>query len=146
MELNTIGPAKGAKKKPKRIGRGQGSGHGKTAGKGHKGQRARSGPKSARGYEGGQMPLQRRVPKRGFTNIFKKHYEVVNVAQLNVFERGAEITPEALRERRMVKLNRDGVKILGDGDLKVSLTVRANLFSQSAKEKIEAVGGKAEVI
>ncbi|GAB4351556.1 MAG: 50S ribosomal protein L15 [Candidatus Abyssubacteria bacterium] len=146
MELNTISPAKGAKKKPKRVGRGPGSGRGKTAGKGHKGQKARSGPKSARGYEGGQMPLQRRVPKRGFRNIFKKLYEVVNVEQLNIFESGTEISPETLRQKGMVKLNRDGVKILGNGELKTSLTVRANLFSRSAKDKIEAAGGKAEVI
>jgi large subunit ribosomal protein L15 len=146
MELNTITPPKGARKKPKRIGRGEGSGHGKTAGKGHKGQRARSGPKSARGFEGGQMPLQRRVPKRGFRNIFKKEYEVLNVDRLNVFEAGTEVTPERLSQAGIVKLNRDGVKILGNGEISVGLTVRANHFSASAREKIEKAGGKAEVI
>lgn len=146
MELNNIKPPCGARKKPKRVGRGRGSGHGKTAGKGTKGQRSRSGPKSSRGYEGGQMPLQRRVPKRGFTNIFRKEYEVINVERLNSFEKGSEVTPELLNEKGMVKLNRDGVKILGNGELKVSLTVRANLFSKSAREKIEAAGGKVEVV
>lgn len=146
MELNTIGPPKGARKKPKRVGRGRGSGHGKTAGRGAKGQMSRSGHKSTRGYEGGQMPLQRRVPKRGFTNIFRKEYEVVNVEQLNAFDGGKEVTPELLRESKMVKLNRDGVKVLGDGELKVALTVRAHRFSAPARNKIEAAGGRAEVI
>ena len=146
MELNNIRSPRGARKKPKRVGRGRGSGHGKTACRGTKGQRSRSGSKSSRGYEGGQMPLQRRVPKRGFTNIFKKEYEVVNVERLGSFESGTEVTPELLSEKGVVKLNRDGVKILGDGELKVSLTVRANLFSRSAREKIEAAGGKVEVI
>ncbi len=146
MELNNIKSPRGARKKPKRLGRGRGSGHGKTAGRGSKGQRSRSGSKSSRGYEGGQMPLQRRVPKRGFTNIFKKEYEVVNVERLGSFESGTEVTPELLSEKGVVKLNRDGVKILGNGELKVSLTVRANLFSRSAREKIEAAGGKVEVI
>jgi large subunit ribosomal protein L15 len=146
MELNTLKSPRGAHKKRKRVGRGRGSGHGKTACKGHKGQRARSGPKSSRGFEGGQMPLQRRVPKRGFTNIFKKEYEIVNVSRLNDFEGGTEVTPEALGLKGIVRLNRDGVKILGDGELKVALTVRANLFTRTAREKIEAAGGKAEVI
>jgi large subunit ribosomal protein L15 len=146
MELNTIKPPKGARKKNKRVGRGRSSGHGKTSCRGSKGQRARSGSKSARGYEGGQMPLQRRVPKRGFTNIFKKHYEVVNVERLNAFDSGAEVTPELLNEKGIVRLNRDGIKILGSGELKASLTVRAHLFSKTAKEKIEAAGGKVEVI
>jgi large subunit ribosomal protein L15 len=110
------------------------------------GQRSRSGNKSARGYEGGQMPLQRRVPKRGFTNIFRKEYEVVNVDLLNSFEKGTEVTPELLNEKGIVRLNRGGVKILGDGEVTVALTVRANRFSKTAKEKIEAAGGKAEVI
>ncbi len=146
MEIEHIKPPAGARKRHKRIGRGQGSGHGQTAGKGVKGQRARSGPKSSRGYEGGQMPLQRRLPKRGFKNIFKKEYEVVNVEQLNSFGQGAEVTPALLKEKGMVRLNRDGVKILGDGELKVGLTVRADEFSKSARAKIEAAGGKAEVV
>ncbi len=146
MELNTIKPPRGSRKKVKRLGRGRGSGHGKTACRGAKGQRSRSGNKSARGYEGGQMPLQRRVPKRGFTNIFRKEYEVVNVEKLNSFENGAEVTPELLEEKGIVRLKQDGVKILGVGDLKVSLTVRANRFSKTAKEKIEAAGGKVEVV
>jgi large subunit ribosomal protein L15 len=146
MELNTIKPPKGSRKKNKRVGRGRSSGHGKTSCRGHKGQRARAGAKSARGYEGGQMPLQRRIPKRGFTNIFKKDYEVINVERLNAFESGAEVTPELLGERGMVRKNRGAVKVLGTGELKVSLTVRAHLFSKTAKEKIEAAGGKVEVI
>ena len=146
MELNTIKSPDGARKKPKRVGRGRSSGHGKTSCRGENGQRSRSGSKSARGYEGGQMPLQRRVPKRGFTNIFRKEYETVNVESLNAFENGAEVTPELLGEKGIVKLKRDGVKILGDGELKVSLTVRANRFSKTAKEKIEAAGGKVEVV
>ncbi len=146
MELNSLKPPKGARKNRKRVGRGNASGHGKTATKGSKGQRARSGPKSSRGYEGGQMPLQRRVPKRGFTNIFKKEYEVVNVDRLAVFEAGTEVTPELLQKAGIVKLNREGVKILGDGELKVGLTVRAHKFTGSAREKIEKAGGKAEVV
>jgi large subunit ribosomal protein L15 len=146
MELNNIKPPRGARKRNKRVGRGEASGHGKTSCKGNKGQRARSGPKSGRGFEGGQMPLQRRVPKRGFVNIFRKEYEIVNVERLNSFEGGTEVTPELLSQRGMVKLNRDGVKVLGDGALKVSLTVRAHVFSKSAREKIEAAGGKAEVV
>lgn len=146
MQLNTIKPPDGARKKRKRVGRGEGSGRGKTAGKGNKGQRSRSGPKSSRGYEGGQMPLQRRVPKRGFKNIFRKDYEVLNVDRLNVFEQGTEVTPELLSQAGIVKLNRGGVKILGNGEISVSLTVRAHRFTASAKEKIEKAGGKAEVI
>lgn len=146
MELNTIKPPRGARKSNKRLGRGRGSGHGKTSGRGHKGQKSRAGSKSSRGHEGGQMPLQRRVPKRGFTNIFRKEYEVVNVEKLNVFESGSEITPQVLSEKGIVRLNLEGVKILGKGELKTTLTVRADLFSKTAREKIEAAGGKAEVI
>jgi large subunit ribosomal protein L15 len=146
MELNNIKPPRGSRKKRKRIGRGRGSGHGKTACRGTKGQRSRAGSKSARGFEGGQMPLQRRVPKRGFTNIFRKDYEVVNLERLNSFEKGTEVTPELLREKGVAKLNRHGIKILGDGELNVALTVRANAFSESARKKIEAAGGKAEVV
>jgi len=146
MELNTLKPPKGSRKKNKRVGRGRSSGHGKTSCKGSKGQRARAGTKSSRGFEGGQMPLQRRVPKRGFTNIFKTEYEVVNVERLNAFESGAEVTPELLGQKGMVRMNRGGIKVLGTGELKVSLTVRAHLFSKTAREKIEAAGGKVEVI
>jgi large subunit ribosomal protein L15 len=146
MDLNTIKPPSGSRKSPKRVGRGHGSGHGKTSCKGHKGQKARSGRGSSRGSEGGQMPLQRRVPKRGFTNIFRKEYEIVNVTTLNAFGSGTEVTPDLLSESGIVRLNRSGVKILGEGELTVSLTVRANRFSKSAKEKIEAAGGKVEVI
>lgn len=146
MEIEHIKPPTGARKRHKRVGRGQGSGHGQTACKGVKGQRARAGPKSSRGFEGGQMPLQRRLPKRGFRNIFRKEYEVVNVEQLNSFEQGTEVTPALLKEKGVVKLNLYGVKILGDGELKVGLTVRADEFSKSAREKIEAAGGKAEVV
>lgn len=146
MKLNTVKPSKGARTDPKRVGRGEASGRGKTAGKGAKGQRARSGPKSSRGYEGGQMPLQRRVPKRGFRNIFKKEYEVLNVDRLNMFQAGTEVTPEMLSQAGIVKLNREGVKILGNGEISVGLTVRAHRFSATAKEKIEKAGGKAEVI
>ena len=146
MKLNTVKPPKGARKDPKRVGRGEASGRGKTAGKGAKGQRARSGPKSSRGFEGGQMPLQRRVPKRGFRNIFKKEYEVLNVDRLNVFQAGTEVTPELLSQTGIVKLNLEGVKILGNGEISVGPTVRAHRFSSTAKEKIEKAGGKAEVI
>jgi len=146
MELNNISPPRGARKKRKRVGRGRSSGHGKTAGRGTKGQRSRAGNKSARGFEGGQMPLQRRVPKRGFTNKFRHEYEVINVERLNVFEKGTEVTPGLLAETGIVRLNRDGVKILGDGELNVALTVHANAFSESARKKIEAAGGKVEVV
>lgn len=146
MELNTIKPPRGSRRSIKRVGRGRGSGHGKTSCRGHKGQKSRAGSKSSRGSEGGQMPLQRRVPKRGFTNIFRKEYEVINVERLNAFDSGAEVTPELLSEKGIARLNLDGIKILGDGELKVSLTVRADSFSKTAKEKIEAAGGKVEVI
>ncbi|EKP94866.1 50S ribosomal protein L15 [Thermaerobacter subterraneus] len=145
--LHELRPAPGARRRPKRVGRGIGSGHGKTAGRGTKGQKARSGGAKGPGFEGGQMPLQRRIPKRGFTNApFKKEYAVVNVETLNRFEPGTEVTPELLQERGIVKDARDGIKILGDGELKVALTVRAHKFSASARAKIEQAGGRAEVI
>jgi large subunit ribosomal protein L15 len=146
MELNTIKPPSGSRKKVKRVGRGRSSGHGKTSCRGSNGQMSRSGSKSARGYEGGQTPLKKRVPKRGFTNIFRKEYEVVNVEKLNTFENGAEVTPQLLCEKGIVRLKLGGVKILGSGELKVSLTVRADRFSKTAVEKIEAAGGKVEVV
>ncbi len=146
MNLHELSPAEGATKKSKRIGRGHGSGWGKTAGKGHKGQKARSGGSIRPGFEGGQMPLQRRIPKRGFNNIFAKTVIAVNVAALEVFEDGAEVTVETLAEKGIVKKACDGIKILGNGSLTKKLTVKVNAFSESAKQKIEAAGGKAEVI
>ena len=146
MNLHELSPAEGAAKKSKRVGRGHGSGWGKTAGKGHKGQKARSGGSIRPGFEGGQMPLQRRIPKRGFNNIFAKTIIAVNVAALEVFEDGAEVNAQALAEKGIVKKACDGIKILGNGSLTKKLTVKANAFSESAKQKIEAAGGKAEVI
>ena len=146
MKLHELSPAPGSVKERKRIGRGAASGQGKTAGKGHKGQKARSGSNAHIGFEGGQMPLQRRIPKRGFNNIFATKYATVNVAALDKFEDGATVTIEALVESGLVKKTLDGVKVLGQGELTKKLTVQANAFSASAKAKIEAAGGKAEVI
>ncbi|NPV44226.1 MAG: 50S ribosomal protein L15 [Firmicutes bacterium] len=146
MKLHELKPAEGSKKPPKRKGRGIGSGLGKTAGRGHKGQKARSGGGVRPGFEGGQMPLQRRIPKRGFTNVFKKEIVEVNVEKLNVFQDGDVVTPEALIEKRIIKDIKDGVKVLGRGELNVRLEVKANGFSKTAKEKIEAAGGKVEVV
>lgn len=146
MRLNELSPAKGARKKEKRIGRGTGSGHGKTSTKGHKGQNARSGGPKGPGFEGGQMPFQRRMPKRGFTNIFRKEYAILNLKDLSEFKGSDAITPEALLEKGVIRKLKDGVKILGEGDLKGPLTIKANKFSNSALKKIEAAGGKAEVI
>ncbi len=142
MDLSNLKPAKGSNKKPKRIGRGPGSGHGKTSGKGHKGQLARSGINKRPWFEGGQMPLQRRVPKRGFTNISRIEFSVVNIASLNKFESGTEVTPEFLRSKGLVKKNQP-VKILGNGELKVSLKIIAHAYSESAVKKIEEAGGSA---
>ena len=144
MKLEELKPAPGARRKVKRVGRGPGSGSGKTASKGHKGQKARSGGVKGPGFEGGQMPLQRRLPKRGFTNIFRKEFSVVNLRDLEGLS--GTVTPETLRERGIVKKLKSGVKVLGIGELKTALTVRAHKFSQSAVEKIQAAGGKAEVI
>jgi large subunit ribosomal protein L15 len=146
MKLHELRPAEGSKKSPKRIGRGTGSGWGKTAGRGQDGQNSRSGGGTRPGFEGGQMPLYRRLPKRGFTNIFAKEYACINVDRLNIFENGTEITPELLIERRVIKKIYDGVKILGNGNLEKNLTVSASKFSKAAAEKIEAAGGKVEVI
>lgn len=146
MKLHELQPAEGSAKKPYRKGRGAGSGNGKTAGRGHKGQWARSGGGVRAGFEGGQMPLARRLPKRGFKNIFGTTYAPVNVSALNRFEDGTEVTTELLLESGVVSREKDGVKILGNGDLTKKLTVKAAAFSASAKEKIEAAGGKAEVI
>ena len=146
MKLHELKPAKGAVKTPLRKGRGPASGLGKTSGRGHKGQRARSGSGVRPGFEGGQMPLIRRLPKRGFTNVFAKEYSLVNLKDLNRFEEGTVVTPELLQENGLVKKSSDNIKILGDGELTQKLTVQAHKFSKSAKEKIEALGGKAEVI
>ena len=147
MKLHELSPAAGSKKEVKRIGRGAGSGQGKTAGKGHKGQKARAGRGMRPGFEGGQMPLLRRVPKRGFVNIFGKEFSIVNVSALDQsFEDGAVVDIDALIEKGLVKKVLDGVKILGNGEISKKLTVQVNAYSEAAKQKIEAAGGKAEVI
>ena len=146
MKLHELSPAPGSVRDVKRIGRGHGSGNGKTAGKGHKGQKARAGRGMRPGFEGGQMPLQRRIPKRGFNNIFAKPYVTVNVAALNQFEDGATVDTAALQEAGLIKNAPNGVKILGNGKIEKKLTVQAAAYSESAKAKIEAAGGKAEVI
>jgi large subunit ribosomal protein L15 len=146
MELHTLSPKAGSRKDRKRVGRGPGSGNGKTAGRGHKGQLSRSGTKQRRNFEGGQMPLVRRLPKRGFTNIFRKEFAIVNIGQLDRFPAGAEVTPEVLLAEGVVSQLRDGVKVLGDGTLSRKLTVRAHAFSKSARASIEAAGGSCEVI
>lgn len=144
MRLNELRPPKGAKKAKKRRGRGVGSGRGKTAGRGQKGQLARSGGRSRRGFEGGQMPLVRRVPKRGFTSLNKKLYAVVNVQDLNRFESGTLVTPEVLKESGLIKKTKYGVKILGKGELKVPLMVGIGWMSEGAKAKILSAGGSVE--
>lgn len=146
MNLHELSPAEGSKKGSKRIGRGHGSGWGKTAGKGHKGQKARSGGSIRPGFEGGQMPLQRRIPKRGFNNIFAKKIVAINVSALEAFEDGAEVTTAAIVEKGIVSEAYDGIKILGNGTLTKKLNVKVAAYSESAKQKIEAAGGKAEVI
>ncbi|SEG07306.1 LSU ribosomal protein L15P [Caloramator fervidus] len=146
MKLHELRPAPGTRKEPKRKGRGTATGQGKTAGRGQKGQKARSGGGVRPGFEGGQMPLHRRIPKRGFTNIFAKEYAIVNVEDLNRFEEGTVVTPELLLENRIIRKLMDGVKVLGNGELKKALTVKAHKFSASAVKKIEAAGGKIEVI
>lgn len=146
MRLEELKPNIGSKKKVKRVGRGPGSGNGKTAGKGHKGQKARSGGVKGPGFEGGQMPLQRRLPKRGFTNIFRKEYSVVNLADLEKMAGSDPVTPEVLMQKGLIKDLKNGVKVLGTGELTTKLTVRAHKFSKSALDKIQAAGGKAEVI
>ena len=147
MKLHELSPAPGSNQEPKRKGRGIGTGNGKTAGRGHKGQWARSGGGVRPGFEGGQMPLARRLPKRGFNNkVFAKHYAEVTVAALNAFEDGETICVVAMLEKGLIGKACDGVKVLGNGELKKKLTVKAAGFSKSAKEKIEAAGGKAEVV
>lgn len=146
MKLHELKPAEGSRKERKRLGRGIGSGQGKTAGKGHKGQNARSGGGVRLGFEGGQTPLFRRLPKRGFTNINRKEYAVVNLDALNIFEDGTEVTTELLIETGLVKKELAGVKVLAKGSLEKKLTVKAHKFSSAAKEAIEAAGGQTEVI
>ena len=146
MKIHELSPAPGSVREVKRIGRGHGSGQGKTAGKGHKGQKARAGRGFRAGFEGGQMPLQRRVPKRGFNNIFATPYTTINVAALNKFEDGAVVDATALKEAGIIKAAPNGVKILGNGKLEKKLTVKVAAYSESAKAKIEAAGGNAEVI
>ena len=146
MKLNELSPAAGSVKEAYRKGRGHGSGNGKTAGRGHKGQKARSGGGTRIGFEGGQMPLARRIPKRGFNNIFAKPLESVNVSALDKFEDGAVVDAQALLDAGVLSKCRYGVKILGNGEITKKLTVKASAFSETAKEKIEAAGGKAEVI
>lgn len=147
MRQNDLAPATGSKPDPKRIGRGLGSGHGRTAGRGTKGQKSRSGHKTRPGFEGGQNPLTKRLPElRGFTNIFRKEYTTVNISRLNIFDAETEVTPGLLFEASVIKSHKHPVKILGDGELEKPLTVKANKFTQSAMKKIEAAGGKAEVI
>ena len=147
MKLHELSPAPGSTKEVKRIGRGHGSGNGKTAGKGHKGQKARSGGGIRLGFEGGQMPLQRRIPKRGFNNIFAKEYVIINVADLEAnFEAGAVVDTEALLGLGLINDPKDGVKVLGNGELTKSMTVQLEKFSKTAVEKIEKAGGKAEVM
>ncbi len=145
MKLHDLKPAVGATTAPKRLGRGTGSGLGKTSGKGHKGAKARSGGGKRPGFEGGQMPLTMRLPKRGFTNKFRIEFATVNVDRLNIFEDGAVVTPVELIEAGILKNVQDGVKILGNGEITKKLTVKATKFTESAKQKIEAAGGKAEV-
>jgi large subunit ribosomal protein L15 len=146
MELHNLTPRSGSRKDRKRVGRGPGSGNGKTAGRGHKGQGSRSGTKQKRNFEGGQMPLVRRLPKRGFTNIFRRELVIVNVGQLDRFPAGSEVTPDLLLAERVVSKLGDGVKVLGDGALKRKLVVKAHAFSKKAQEVIEAAGGRCEVI
>jgi len=146
MKLHELSPAAGSTKAPYRKGRGAGSGNGKTAGKGHKGQNARSGGGVRPGFEGGQLPLYRKLPKRGFTNHFATHYAIINLADLDMFDNGAVIDLETLVANGIIKNTYDGLKVLGDGEVTKAFTVKATKFSASAKEKIEAAGGKTEVV
>jgi large subunit ribosomal protein L15 len=146
MKLNELSPARGSRKASKRLGRGVGSGSGKTAGRGSKGYNSRSGGGVRPGFEGGQMPLQRRLPKRGFTNKFKKNVAVINIRDLAKFDEGSVVDAAALAQARLVKGKRDAVKLLGHGEIKYALDVKVNSVSQSAREKIEAAGGKVEVL
>ena len=146
MKLNELSPAPGSHKSARRLGRGVGSGSGKTAGRGTKGYNSRSGGGVRPGYEGGQMPIQRRLPKRGFTNIFRKKIAVINIRDLSRFESGSVVDEKALSEAGLIKGRRDGVKLLGKGEISHALEIKVNLVSKSAREKIEAAGGKVEVL
>jgi large subunit ribosomal protein L15 len=146
MKQNALKPTPGSRKNRKRVGRGPGSGSGKTSGRGENGQKSRSGYSQKRGFEGGQMPLKRRVPKRGFTNIFRVEYRTVNVDRLNELPAGSEVTPEFLQKLGLLRKGKSPVKVLGNGELTIALTVRAHKYTGSAVQKIEAAGGKAEVI
>jgi len=146
VTLSNLRPPKGSRHRKVRVGRGMGSKLGKTAGAGNKGQQSRTGYSLRRGFEGGQMPLHRRIPKRGFHNPFGKDLAIINVASLNAFSKGDVVTVDLLLERGILSSKREGVKVLGDGDLKVAVTVQANAFSKSAEEKIKAAGGKAELV
>lgn len=146
MRIEDIKPAEGSRKNKKRVGRGFGSGHGKTSCKGHKGQKARSGGQKGAGFEGGQMPLQRRIPKRGFKNNFKTEYAIINLDTIDALKEDAVITPELLIEKGVIKDMKDGLKVLGNGSIQRPVAIKANAFSASATAKIEAAGGKAEVL
>jgi large subunit ribosomal protein L15 len=146
LNLHDLKPADGARKARKRIGRGPGSGHGKTATRGEKGQKSRSGYSRKRGFEGGQMPLHRRIPKRGFTNIFRNEFRTVNVDRLNVFESGSVVTPDAIEDAGLLKKGTAPLKVLGNGEVKVVLTVKAHKFSAAAEKKIRAAGGTTELL
>ena len=146
MKQNALKPSAGSRRKPKRVGRGPGSGSGKTSGRGEKGQKSRSGYSAKRGFEGGQMPLHRRVPKRGFTNIFRVEYRTVNVDRLNGLPAGSDVTPESLQAAGLLRKGKRPVKILGNGDLNVALKVRVHKYTESAAAKIQGAGGTAEVI
>ena len=146
MNLGDLRAPEGASKNRKRLGRGSGSGHGKTSGRGHKGQRARSGGRGKTGFEGGQMPLQRRVPKRGFTNIFRKEYAIINISDLDRFDKGSTVDVSVLVEAGLVNKIGAGVKLLADGDIKKPLIIKVHKYSQAAKEKVEAAGGRIEVV
>ncbi len=146
MKIHDLSPAKGSRKNRKRVGRGLGSGHGGTSCRGHKGQKSRSGGGPRPGFEGGQMPLQRRLPKRGFTNIFKKKYNIINVEDLNRFAPDANLDPDALNEAGLVKKVTDKIKLLGNGTISHPLSIQVHMVSKTAKDKIEAAGGKVKVI
>ena len=146
MKIHELAPVEGSRKKRKRVGRGPGSGHGKTSCRGHKGQKARSGGRTRPGFEGGQMPLHRRLPKRGFTNIFKKQYNIINIKDLNRFAPNSSLDQETLKEVRLIKSERDGVKLLGSGEISFPLIIKVHKVSQTAREKIESAGGTVEII
>ncbi len=146
MRIHDLSPAKGSKKRRKRVGRGPGSGHGKTSCRGHKGQNSRSGGGAPPGFEGGQMPLHRRLPKRGFTNIFKKHYSLIHIRDLNRFTPDSTLNVEALANAGLVKRIKDGVKLLGDGEISHPLVIKVHKVSKTAREKIENAGGKVEIV